>query len=71
MLVVPHALVQQLTRDRVEWKLLTPNGDHLDHLENVLQNVAWELKPEHVLALLAILVVPHVLVRRLKRNLVE
>jgi len=33
--------------------------------------VEWEFKPEHVLASLAILVVPHVLVPQLKHELVE
>jgi len=64
-------LVRRLKQNLVEWKLLTPNGENLDHLENVLQNVVRELKLEPVLALLVIHAVPHVLVRRLKQNLVE
>jgi len=71
MLVVPHALVQQLNRDRVEWKSLTPNGEILDHLDHVLQNVVWELRRDHALALLVIHAVLHVLVRQLKHELVE
>jgi len=70
-LVVPHALVRQLKHNLVERKLLTPNGENLDHGVLVLQNVVWELKLERVLALLVILAVPHVLVRRLKQELVE
>jgi len=37
----------------------------------VLQNVVWELKQEHVLALLAIAVAHHVMVQQLKPDLVE
>ena len=43
----------------------------MDHGVLALQDVEWELKLEHVLASLAILVVPHVLVPQLKHELVE
>jgi len=71
ILVVPHALVHRLKRDPVEWRLLIPNGEVMENGVLALQDVAWELKPEHVLVLLVILVVPHALVHRLKRDLVE
>jgi len=66
MLVVPHALVQQVNHELVEWKLLTPNGELMDNGVLVLQDVARELRQDHVLALLAIHVVPHVVALRVK-----
>ena len=43
----------------------------MEHGVLVLQDVVWELKQEHVLALLAIPVVHNAVVLRLKPDLVE
>ena len=48
-----------------------PNIARLDHGVLVLRDVAWELKQEHVLALLVILVAHHVLALQQKQEPVE
>jgi len=71
MNVVAPVLDPLLKQDRAEWQSLIPNMGHLDHGVLVLRDVAWELKQEHVLALLVILVAHHVLALRQKREPVE
>jgi len=69
--VVHHVKVLQLKPDLAEWQQLTPDGEPMDHGVLVLQDVVWELKQEHVLALLAIHAVHHVVVLQPKPDLAE